>query len=119
MLGRLEHTAIDRLFSKRLTGIREKSNEITAIPELLDTLDIAGATVTIDAMGTQTVIAVKIVRCRADYILGLKGNQPTLLEDARLYFEESYLTESPALSAAECYAQTIDKGHGRIDKREC
>ena len=98
----------------------EKSNEITAIPELLDTLDIVGSTVTIDAMGTQTAIAEKIIERKAEYILALKDNQPTLLEDARLYFETDYLTQSTAsLEQAGKYAQTVDKGHGRIDKREC
>lgn len=98
----------------------EKSNEITAIPQLLDTLDIAGSTVTIDAMGTQTAIAEKIIERKAEYILALKENHPTLLEDARLYFETDYLTQSTVrLEQAGKYAQTIDKGHGRIDKREC
>lgn len=98
----------------------EKSNEITAIPELLDTLDIQGATVTIDAIGTQTAIAEKIIDQGADYILGLKENQPALLEDARFYFEQDYSKVSrKALTEAGCYARTVEKGHGRIDTREC
>lgn len=98
----------------------EKSNEITAIPKLLDTLDIQGSTVTIDAMGTQTAIAEKIVERGADYILALKENQPTLLEDARLYFETDYFPQSTkTLHGRGQYAMTVEKGHGRIDKREC
>jgi predicted transposase YbfD/YdcC len=98
----------------------EKSNEVTAIPELLDTLDIAGGTVTIDAIGTQTAIAEKIIDQGADYILALKENQPTLCEDARLYFKEDFLNASKSeLAKVGCYAQTLEQGHGRIDNREC
>ena len=61
----------------------EKSNEITKIPELLSTLDVRGSVVTIDAMGTQTAIAKKIVEEEADYVLGLKQNQPTLYRDVK------------------------------------
>ena len=60
-------------------AVAEKSNEITAIPELLDTLDISGSTVTVDAMGCQKQIASKIIENGADYVLGLKGNQMSLL----------------------------------------
>ena len=98
----------------------EKSNEITAIPALLDTLDIQGSTVTIDAMGTQTAIADKIIERGADYILALKENQPTLYEDARLYFEQDYASRpTDALERAGIYSATLEKGHGRIDRREC
>ena len=65
---------------------REKSNEITAIPELLDALDIRGATVTIDAMGCQTEIAKKIVAAQANYVLAVKQNQPSLYEAIAAYF---------------------------------
>ena len=61
-------------------AVAEKSNEITAIPKLLDLLEVAGAVVTIDAMGCQTEIAEKIVEKKADYVLAVKGNQPTLHE---------------------------------------
>lgn len=87
----------------------EKSNEITAIPELLDTLDVAGSTVTIDAMGCQKAIAQKINAKKADYVLSLKNNQPELLEDVRLYFE----TETVAQAH-----KTVDKDHGRVERRE-
>ncbi len=87
----------------------EKSNEITAIPELIDMLDISGSTVTIDAMGCQKQIAAKIIEKGVDYVLGLKRNQETLFEDVKLYFE----TENSANTN-----QTPDKDHGRIEKRE-
>nr|WP_159788244.1 ISAs1 family transposase [Sodalinema gerasimenkoae] len=70
------------------TPVDSKSNEITAIPVLLEQLDLAGAIVTIDAMGTQKAIAQQIHEAKADYILALKGNQGSLHATARAYFEE-------------------------------
>lgn len=87
----------------------EKSNEITAIPELVDLLDIKGSTVTIDAMGCQKQIAAKICEKKADYVLGLKGNQPTLFSDVKLYFENE---TSPHISKG------LEKDHGRTEQRE-
>lgn len=88
-----------------------KSNEITAIPELLDMLAIKGAIVTIDAMGTQKEIAAKIVDRKADYVLALKGNQGTLEEDAASFFAD------PGLAAdCPCHEAT-EAGHGRIEVR--
>lgn len=95
----------------------EKSNEITAIPKLLETLEIAGCIVTIDAAGTQTEIAQKIRDKGADYILTLKANQTNLYEDVVLYFQD-YMNESEARNETH-YARTCDKGHGRIETREC
>ncbi len=89
---------------------RDKSNEITAIPELLDMLCIEGSIITIDAMGTQTAIARKIVDGGADYILALKGNRGTLLQDAEPM-------EKEARPVAE--AEEVDKGHGRVETRSC
>ena len=94
----------------------EKSNEITAIPLLLDMLDVSGGIVTIDAMGTQRKIAERIISGRADYVLSLKKNQPTMLDDVQTYFEEE-LKENFRESAHE-YHRTLEKGHGRIEKRE-
>lgn len=65
-----------------------KENDIVAIPELLDTLQIKGYVVTIDAMGTQTKIAEKIIKKRADYVLAVKGNQETLYKDLIDYFDD-------------------------------
>ena len=90
-------------------AVDEKSNEITAIPQLLDLIDVSGATVTIDAIGTQTKIAEKIIEKKADYCLALKGNQSSLHEDVKLYFEN--------LPAEQAFS-TKEKGHGRIEKRE-
>ena len=94
----------------------EKSNEITAIPELLELLDVQGAVVTIDAMGTQKQIAEIIIRKKADYVLSVKGNQPTMYEYIQTYFEEGLKTDFKDM-AYESY-KTIEKGHGRIEKRE-
>lgn len=68
--------------------VDEKTNEIKAIPELLDILCLKGCVVTIDAMGTQKEIAEKIIEKEADYILQVKGNQQSLMEDIALYFEK-------------------------------
>lgn len=88
-----------------------KSNEITAIPELLDMLSLEGAIVTIDAMGTQKEIAGRILARKADYVLALKGNQGTLEEDAALFFAD------PVLAAdCPCHEETAG-GHGRIEER--
>jgi len=88
-----------------------KSNEISAIPKLLDMLALEGAIVTIDAMGTQKEIASKIVAKKADYVLALKGNQGTLEADAALFFTD------PVLAAdCPCHEETAS-GHGRIEER--
>jgi len=89
----------------------EKSNEITAIPELLRMLELKGCIVTIDAMGTQTGIAKTIVDAKADYVLSVKENQPALFEDIALFFS----TEQKSCG----YAKTSEKSHGRYEKREC
>jgi predicted transposase YbfD/YdcC len=90
-----------------------KSNEITAIPELLDMLNLKGAIVSIDAMGTQKEIAQRIVDKGADYVLALKGNQPSLHEDAALFFAD------PACAATCARSAETDAGHGRIEERSC
>lgn len=94
--------------------VDEKSNEITAIPQLLDLLDLKNSTVTIDAMGCQTAIAQKIVDAGADYILALKGNQGTLHEEVAEFFDDALVRGFEA--QLECY-HDIDKGHGRIEER--
>lgn len=95
----------------------EKSNEITAIPKLLEMLEIKGCIVTIDAMGTQTEIARKITEKEADYILALKENQKTLYRDVALYFEE--YRKAPAGLPAACHAVNHSQGHGRYERRTC
>lgn len=69
--------------------VADKSNEITAIPALLELLDLAGCIITIDAMGTQTAIAATIHQTKADYILALKANHPTLHEQVKAWFEQA------------------------------
>ena len=91
----------------------EKSNEITAIPELLDLIDIEKAVITIDAMGCQSKIVEKIVAKEADYLIGLKGNQGTLNDDVRLLFEAK--PQGTIFQNDEEH----DKGHGRLEIRRC
>lgn len=92
--------------------VEEKTNEIKAIPELLDCLNIKGTIITTDAMGTQTAIVKKIRRKRADYVLALKMNQSNLLEDVREYFSNGELLEKCS------YKKTAEKARGKIEKRE-
>jgi predicted transposase YbfD/YdcC len=97
-------------------SVPEKTNEITAIPELLDDLadkgQLEGALVTTDAMGCQVEIADKIVEYGADYLLALKGNQPTLEQDVEAYFRTA-----PAEKLTT--KTTVEKGHGRFETRIC
>ena len=92
-----------------------KSNEITAIPELLRLLDVQGAIVTIDAAGTQTAIAEQIVEQGADYVLALKGNQKGLAEDVVRLFEWAHSIDFAELQ--HDHDRTVTKGHGRIETR--
>ena len=93
----------------------EKSNEITAIPQLLDQIDLKGAVVTIDAMGCQKAIARKIINGGGDYVLAVKGNQEKLYNAIRDLFD-SYLEDDFAQGRHRRY-ETRDKSHGRIDER--
>lgn len=94
-----------------------KSNEITAIPRLLELLGIKGATVTIDAMGCQKEIAAAIIDRKADYVLAVKENQPSLLEGIEACFAEAI--DAPNFDAIVDFAETKDKGHGRTEVRRC
>jgi predicted transposase YbfD/YdcC len=112
------HTLSAYATNARLTlaqlSVPEKTNEITAIPELLDQLadarQLQGALVTIDAMGCQVEIANKIVAHDADFLLALKGNQPTLEADVKSYFDDAPDRELVTKT-------TVEKGHGRIETR--
>ena len=97
-------------------AVSEKSNEITAIPELLDKIQIKGQIITIDAMGTQKSIAEKIRNKRADYVLALKRNQGGLYEEVELYFSDRETLEG--IRKKGNYASTTEKAHGQIEKRE-
>jgi predicted transposase YbfD/YdcC len=97
--------------------VDEKSNEITAIPELLQALEISGCIITIDAMGCQKEIAADIVDQDADYILSLKENHSNLYADVELLFDD--LEDSQFTAYEYDYERTVNKGHGRIETRQC
>ena len=97
------------------TKTQEKSNEITAIPELLDTLDIEGGTITIDAMGCQRAIAEKIVKKKANYVLAVKGNQPTLLEEMKTYFQWAQENKVEA-DTLETFIENEDSRDRRVSR---
>lgn len=128
--------------------VDDKSNEIIAMPQLMDMLDLKGTIVTADAMNTQKTTAKKAIDSGADYVLPVKGNQPTLLEDIQLAFEgldkelendrlrweneikkakehrdkgrlEKVLKQGPKLHKSTQWESEIEKIHGRIEKRSC
>lgn len=95
----------------------QKSNEITAIPELLKLLDITGCLITTDAMGCQSDIAADIVNRGGDYLLAVKGNQGLLYRDIKACFAR--LGDDPVLKKLHVSHTTENSGHGRIEKRVC
>jgi predicted transposase YbfD/YdcC len=96
--------------------VEDKSNEITAIPALLELLDITGTIITIDAMGTQTEIAKKIIDKKADYVLALKANHPTLYHQVKQWFETVAAQDWKGIDVS--YDQRIEKGHHRTEIRK-
>lgn len=96
------------------TKVSSKSNEITAIPILLDVLDIEGSIITIDAMGTQKKIADKIHKANGDYILSLKANHPTLFQDVKAWFDSQQTASLLPLPLEH----TTEAGHHRIEIRK-
>lgn len=98
------------------TKVDDKSNEITAIPELIKLLDVRNCLVTIDAMGCQRTIAQTIVDAGADYLLAVKGNQETLCEDVEQEFKQA-MADGFAHMDHEYY-ETLEKSHGRLEKRQ-
>lgn len=96
--------------------VDDKSNEITAIPDLLNKLELSGCIVTIDAMGCQTKIAETIVEKGADYLLALKENHSLLYEDVALLFDD--LAEGGFTAYPYDHAKRVDKEHGRIEVRQ-
>ncbi len=96
------------------TKVAEKSNEITAIPELLALLDISGCIVTIDAMGCQKEIARLIIEDSGDYVLALKENQGQLYQEVKELFEDEGLVATEG-----DFHETVNKGHGRLEHRRC
>lgn len=95
--------------------VDDKSNEITALPKLLEMLDIKGRTVTMDAMGCQKELAEQIVDKGADYVLCVKGNQVGLREDVTWFFDECGNFEG----IEHTYYESVEKDHGRIEIRKC
>jgi predicted transposase YbfD/YdcC len=93
--------------------VADKSNEITAIPQILESLDLRGATVTIDAMGCQYKIADQIINQKGKYVLALKGNQESIHEDVITAFSDQEM-----LKKCDVF-ENFDKGHGRIETRKC
>jgi predicted transposase YbfD/YdcC len=96
-----------------------KSNEITAVPELLDVLHLKGCIVTLDAMGCQKEIAARIAGKKADYVLALKKNHPTVFEEVKLFFADA---AAPCADMADgpkgmAFHKTVDKDHGRLETR--
>lgn len=97
-------------------AVDNKSNEITAIPQLLDLLDLRGSTVTIDALGTQTAIAERIIQRGGQYVLALKENQPTMYAEVRALFADARAAHASAYGMRT--DRTVTKGHGRIETRQ-
>jgi predicted transposase YbfD/YdcC len=97
--------------------VDEKSNEITAVPQLLKMLEIHGCIVILDALSTQTKIAKTIIEQGGDYILAVKENQGNLFEDIHDLFEEDRAYDFK--DAPYSYAKTVNKGHGRLEIRQC
>ncbi len=95
--------------------VENHSNEITAIPALLELLDITGAVVTLDAMGTQTKIVQQIRAKKADYIVALKANHPTLFSQIKQWFKEKRATHLAQIE--HDYYTSVEKGHYRTEKR--
>lgn len=97
--------------------VKTKSNEITAIPELLALLELSGCIVTIDGIGTQTEIADQIVKQGGDYLLPAKKNQKHLYEDIKLFFK--LCQENQFAKVDSTYHRTVDNSHGRLEIRQC
>jgi len=93
--------------------VAEKSNEITAVPQLLRALELSGCIVTLDAMGCQKRIAREIIEADAQYVLALKGNQETVHEEVRGYLDDAITRRLDDLA----YLETVEKDHGRLETR--
>jgi predicted transposase YbfD/YdcC len=97
--------------------VEDKSNEITAIPALLELLDLQGAIITLDAMGTQTAIINHIQAKKADYVVALKANHPTLYTQVKNWFEQAQAHQFDGIQFS--YDYRLEKGHHRLEKRWC
>jgi len=108
-------TANHLVLGQRKTA--EKSNEITAIPELLRVIDVTGCIVTIDTMGCQTKIVETLVERGGDYVIAVKENQPRLYDDLQTTFRDAHATHFR--DVAHDFHQTVEKDHGRLETRRC
>jgi len=106
--------------------VADKSNEITALPQLLRVLELSGCIVTIDAMGCQKKIAREIIEADADYVLALKGNQETVHQEVKAFLDQTLAEKQkprprgaklPAAAAALASLETVEKDHGRLETR--
>jgi len=106
--------------------VTDKSNEITALPQLLRVLELSGCIVTIDAMGCQKKIAKEIIEADADYVLALKGNQETVHQEVKDFLDHSLAEKQksrplrakvPAAAASLAMLETVEKDHGRVETR--
>ena len=105
--------------------VADKSNEITALPQLLRVLELAGCIVTIDAMGCQKAIAKEIIEADADYVLALKGNQETVHAEVKSYLDDAIVQQAAAPpqkaqkphEPALAHTETVEKDHGRLETR--
>ena len=99
--------------------VADKSNEITAVPELLRALDLAGCIVTLDAMGCQKKIAKEIVEADADYVLALKGNHETVHAEVKAFLDDAIVrqTASRVTDTELAFFETVEKDHGRFETR--
>jgi predicted transposase YbfD/YdcC len=93
-------------------AVEKSSNEITAMPKLMDMLDLQGCVVTADAMNCQKAIAAKALEKKADYILALKGNHPVFHDEVKRYMDDIAARTSPGF-------ESVESGHGRIEIRRC
>jgi predicted transposase YbfD/YdcC len=96
-------------------AVNDKSNEITAVPEVLKLLDLKGAVVTVDALNTQKAIAEQIIRGGGDYLMAVKENHPTLHDSIRLHLDEMILEKFAGLKHVSY--ESTETGHGRVDTR--
>jgi len=110
------HGQVNIVWSWDKRAFSSKSNEITAIPALLEMLDISGCIVTIDAMGTQKSMAEKIIAADSDYILSLKDNHPTLHQQVKNWLETAQSLGFNGVDVS--ISQRIEKGHHRIENRQ-
>lgn len=98
----------------------DKSSEISAIPEIMDMLDLSGCIITIDAIGCQKAITKKIISSQADYVIGLKKNQRGLEKEVRTLFNTAQVIDSQEsfnTGELKCFHEQVNSGHGRIEKR--